>query len=103
MVCFSIFIYYSNFHFYTLKKIEISPVVDDAQDAQRVVEAATQFRKVFDEFRREAWLLSSLEHPNIVNFFGVVVDPLCLLFEYVPHGDLFTMVCATIVLLLLFD
>jgi hypothetical protein len=32
-------------------------VVDDAEDAARAVAAATQFRKVFDEFRRTLLLL----------------------------------------------
>jgi len=42
------------------------------------------------DFEREANLLSEFNHPNIVKLLGVCAlgKPMCLLFEYMEHGDL---------------
>ncbi|XP_067144566.1 NT-3 growth factor receptor-like isoform X2 [Centruroides vittatus] len=42
------------------------------------------------DFYREAELLTTLQHENIVSFYGVSTDgnPLMLVFEYMEHGDL---------------
>ncbi|XP_078657897.1 muscle, skeletal receptor tyrosine protein kinase-like isoform X3 [Branchiostoma floridae x Branchiostoma belcheri] len=42
------------------------------------------------DFEHEALLMSEFDHPNIVKLLGVcaVGRPLCLLFEYMGHGDL---------------
>lgn len=42
------------------------------------------------DFRREIELISDLKHDNIVCILGVVLkeEPLCMLFEYMTHGDL---------------
>ncbi|XP_022657021.1 tyrosine-protein kinase transmembrane receptor Ror-like isoform X3 [Varroa destructor] len=47
-------------------------------------------QKVQDDFHREAGLMADLHHPNIVCLVGVVTrqEPMCLLFEYMEHGDL---------------
>ncbi|XP_040070662.2 inactive tyrosine-protein kinase transmembrane receptor ROR1 isoform X1 [Ixodes scapularis] len=46
--------------------------------------------KTQQDFQREAELMSDLQHPNIVCLLGVCTkeEPLCMLFEYMPHGDL---------------
>uniref|UniRef100_T1IJ71 Tyrosine-protein kinase receptor n=1 Tax=Strigamia maritima TaxID=126957 RepID=T1IJ71_STRMM len=46
--------------------------------------------KTVQDFRREVDLMTDLRHPNIVCLFGVCVkeDPLCMLFEFMIHGDL---------------
>ncbi|XP_028969176.1 tyrosine-protein kinase transmembrane receptor Ror-like [Galendromus occidentalis] len=46
--------------------------------------------KVQHDFQREAELMADLHHPNIVCLVGVVTrqEPMCLLFEYMEHGDL---------------
>jgi len=43
-----------------------------------------------EDFEREAELLSTLEHPNIVHFYGVCIENVCfmLIFEYMENGDL---------------
>ncbi|XP_017265890.1 muscle, skeletal receptor tyrosine-protein kinase isoform X2 [Kryptolebias marmoratus] len=43
-----------------------------------------------NDFQREAALMAEFNHPNIVRLLGVcaVGKPLCLLFEYMAHGDL---------------
>jgi leucine-rich repeat kinase 2 len=56
-------------------------------------EAATeeqmeQIVAVFQEFRREAQLMSSMQHPNVVGLLGVVRDPLCLVLELMDLGSL---------------
>lgn len=46
--------------------------------------------KTQSDFRREIELISDLKHDNIVCILGVVLkeEPLCMLFEYMTHGDL---------------
>lgn len=42
-------------------------------------------------FEKEAKLIATLDHPNIVRFFGISYNSSCalmLLFEYMEHGDL---------------
>ncbi|KAF2071594.1 hypothetical protein CYY_007084 [Polysphondylium violaceum] len=46
--------------------------------------------KAFKEFRRECWIMSDLEHPNIVQLRGLCLDPLCIVTEYLPHGNLYS-------------
>ena len=44
---------------------------------------------VFEEFRREASLISSLQHNNIVDLKGVVMEPFAIVLEYMPMGTLY--------------
>lgn len=46
--------------------------------------------KTQQDFKREIELISDLKHDNIVCILGVVLnkEPFCMLFEYMPHGDL---------------
>jgi serine/threonine protein kinase len=37
---------------------------------------------------QEAGLLASLRHPNVVSYYGICLDPPCLLTEYCAHGSL---------------
>ena len=42
------------------------------------------------DFQRESEMMADLRHPNIVCLLGVVSkdEPQCLIFEWMPHGDL---------------
>lgn len=45
--------------------------------------------KTVSEFKREVELMSELHHPNIICLMGVcLTNRLCMLFEYMAHGDL---------------
>ncbi|GAM26449.1 hypothetical protein SAMD00019534_096240 [Acytostelium subglobosum LB1] len=44
--------------------------------------------KTFGEFRRECWLMSAIDHPNIVRMHGLCVEPLSIMTEYLTDGDL---------------
>ena len=46
--------------------------------------------KMQNDFRREVDLMTDLKHPNIVCLVGVCMkeEPMCMLFEYMTHGDL---------------
>ncbi|XP_058987941.1 tyrosine-protein kinase transmembrane receptor Ror isoform X2 [Musca domestica] len=46
--------------------------------------------KTQQDFKREIELISDLKHNNIVCILGVVLnkEPFCMLFEYMPNGDL---------------
>ncbi|XP_013380746.1 inactive tyrosine-protein kinase transmembrane receptor ROR1 [Lingula anatina] len=47
-------------------------------------------QKIASDFRREVELMSDMRHLNIVCLIGVCMkdQPWCMLFEYMPHGDL---------------
>eukprot|EP01103_Thecamoeba_quadrilineata_P007901 TRINITY_DN17723_c0_g1_i1.p1 TRINITY_DN17723_c0_g1~~TRINITY_DN17723_c0_g1_i1.p1 ORF type:complete len:1221 (-),score=174.69 TRINITY_DN17723_c0_g1_i1:174-3554(-) len=45
--------------------------------------------EAFRQFRREVWIMSGLDHENIVTMKGFCLDPWCLVTEYLPHGNLY--------------
>lgn len=47
--------------------------------------------------RREAGILSSLDHPNIVKVFGFCLNPACILIERAPLGNLYQILMNTAV------
>lgn len=55
----------------------------------------TQDFKIFDEFRHETFLMSYLEHDNIVKLFGICYEPVSMVMEYVPRGDLHRLLVST--------
>eukprot|EP00013_Stygamoeba_regulata_P015252 CAMPEP_0177687886 /NCGR_PEP_ID=MMETSP0447-20121125/34372_1 /TAXON_ID=0 /ORGANISM="Stygamoeba regulata, Strain BSH-02190019" /LENGTH=976 /DNA_ID=CAMNT_0019198167 /DNA_START=18 /DNA_END=2948 /DNA_ORIENTATION=+ len=44
--------------------------------------------ELFREFQQEATMMSKLNHPNLVNLFGITTSPLQMLMELAPGGDL---------------
>ena len=48
-------------------------------------------RSLFSNFRREAWLMSGLEHPNLVILMGVCLEPFSIIMEFVNAGTLHTL------------
>jgi len=48
--------------------------------------------EVFTEFRREATFMQSLKHKNIVALHAIVLDPFCLVLEYMNRGNLYEFV-----------
>jgi serine/threonine protein kinase len=46
----------------------------------------------FSEFQREAWLMSGINSPYLVNLEGIVMDPLCLVMEFLPFGALYDVI-----------
>eukprot|EP01117_Protostelium_nocturnum_P004285 TRINITY_DN1566_c0_g1_i1.p1 TRINITY_DN1566_c0_g1~~TRINITY_DN1566_c0_g1_i1.p1 ORF type:complete len:1485 (+),score=528.53 TRINITY_DN1566_c0_g1_i1:71-4525(+) len=42
----------------------------------------------YHEFRREATLMSELQHPNIMKFIGILMNPLGIVTEFLGGGDL---------------
>jgi serine/threonine protein kinase len=54
-------------------------------------------RDMFSEFRREAWLMSGLEHPNLVILKGLCLEPFCIVMEFMNAGTLHALIhCKTI-------
>jgi receptor tyrosine kinase-like orphan receptor 1 len=65
------------------------------KNGERVIVAVKALKenaspKTQQDFRREIELISDLKHNNIVCILGVILreEPLCMLFEYMSHGDL---------------
>ena len=44
--------------------------------------------KAYMEVRAEVSILHSLVHPNVIEFIGVVLQPLCFILEWAPGGSL---------------
>lgn len=52
----------------------------------RVIESNAQFR----DFQREAKIMKTLQHENIVKICGFREDPLLIIMEYMNYGSLLT-------------
>eukprot|EP01113_Clastostelium_recurvatum_P022441 TRINITY_DN2678_c0_g1_i3.p1 TRINITY_DN2678_c0_g1~~TRINITY_DN2678_c0_g1_i3.p1 ORF type:complete len:2207 (+),score=796.21 TRINITY_DN2678_c0_g1_i3:224-6844(+) len=46
--------------------------------------------ELYGELRREVWLSSALNHPNIVGLRGMCFNPCGMAMEYMPHGNLYS-------------
>ena len=44
---------------------------------------------LFQEFRREVWIMAGLRHPNILPLVGICMDPLCVVMPYMGLGSLY--------------
>jgi len=44
----------------------------------------------FRAFAHEVWIMSKLDHPNLVKLYGITQQPLRMVMEYCPHFDLHT-------------
>lgn len=45
--------------------------------------------KSFQDFRKEAYMMSGMKHPNIVNMIGFCLEPFSIVMEYLPCGNLY--------------
>lgn len=52
----------------------------------RMIESDAQFR----DFQREAKIMKTLEHENIVKIYGFREEPLLIIMEYMKYGSLLT-------------
>lgn len=52
----------------------------------RMIESDAQFR----DFQREAKIMKTLEHENIVKIYGFREEPLLIIMEYMNYGSLLT-------------
>ncbi|KAF2073936.1 hypothetical protein CYY_004760 [Polysphondylium violaceum] len=48
--------------------------------------------EMMNEFKAEVELLGSLQHPNLVTCYGYTINPMCILMEYLPTGNLFDLI-----------
>eukprot|EP01125_Pyxidicula_operculata_P006879 TRINITY_DN2359_c0_g1_i1.p1 TRINITY_DN2359_c0_g1~~TRINITY_DN2359_c0_g1_i1.p1 ORF type:complete len:1423 (+),score=357.36 TRINITY_DN2359_c0_g1_i1:201-4271(+) len=58
--------------------------VEDNSKAQN-----NSFSEYFAEFKREVWLMSALNHKNIVQLVGICTTPLCMILEFCGGGNLY--------------
>ncbi|KAN0024719.1 hypothetical protein ACTFIV_009128 [Dictyostelium citrinum] len=52
-------------------------------------EGETEMIEKFQEFQREVFIMSNLNHPNIVKLYGLMHNPPRMVMEFVPCGDLY--------------
>jgi Protein tyrosine and serine/threonine kinase/C-terminal of Roc, COR, domain len=61
----------------------------DAEDGT-LFRADTESAEIFQEFRREVWLMSGLRHPNLIQLIGFSLKPTpTLVMEYMSGGSLY--------------
>ncbi|GAM20267.1 hypothetical protein SAMD00019534_034420 [Acytostelium subglobosum LB1] len=48
--------------------------------------------EMMNEFKAEVELLGSLQHPNLVNCYGYCLNPMCIVMEFLPTGNLFDLI-----------
>ena len=61
------------------------PIFDKAAEEN----GETTFSDIFTEFRREVWLMSGLQHPNLTKLIGVCTQPsLMMVLEFMEGGNL---------------
>jgi hypothetical protein len=68
-----------------IKKLEVGKEADESA-------AEEQYSKAFAEFRKEAFVMTSIDDPHCVLLKGVCLDPFALITEFVPYGDLYGVV-----------
>lgn len=68
-----------------IKKLEVKE--DDAESAED-----SNYAKAFAEFRKEAFIMTQISDPHCVVLKGVCLDPFALITEFVPNGDLYSIV-----------
>nr|XP_023682133.1 BDNF/NT-3 growth factors receptor-like [Paramormyrops kingsleyae] len=75
-------------------KVFLAECYSLSRDQEKMLVAVKMLKEASEDcradFRREAELLTNLQHEHIVTFYGVCVegDPLIMVFEYMRHGDL---------------
>jgi serine/threonine protein kinase len=69
-----------------IKKLEVK---DDDPDASG---EDSSYAKAFAEFRKEAFIMTQITDPHCVVLKGVCLDPFALITEFVPYGDLYSIV-----------
>ncbi|KAM8894430.1 leucine-rich repeat serine/threonine-protein kinase 1 [Spinachia spinachia] len=74
------------FHF---KKCRQQPISRDTDTTLKHLQSADACRS-FSEFRQEASMLHSLQHPCIVPLVGISIHPLCFALQLAPLGSLNT-------------
>ncbi|EGC34101.1 hypothetical protein DICPUDRAFT_94884 [Dictyostelium purpureum] len=48
--------------------------------------------EMMTEFKAEVELLGSLQHPNLVTCYGYSLNPMCIVMEFLPTGNLFELI-----------
>ncbi|KAM9973039.1 hypothetical protein ACTFIR_012410 [Dictyostelium discoideum] len=48
--------------------------------------------EMIQEFKAEVELLGSLQHPNLVTCYGYSLNPMCIVMEFLPSGNLFELI-----------
>jgi len=70
-----------------IKKLEVkSPAADDENGDDEM------YTKAFNEFRKEAFVMTNISSPYCVALRGVCLDPFALITEFIPCGDVYGLV-----------
>ena len=65
---------------------------DDSSEGITASEETQILVSKFQEFKRELWLMSCLNHNNLCELVGLCLSPLSMVMEYMPKGDLFNLI-----------
>eukprot|EP01103_Thecamoeba_quadrilineata_P004097 TRINITY_DN1381_c3_g1_i1.p1 TRINITY_DN1381_c3_g1~~TRINITY_DN1381_c3_g1_i1.p1 ORF type:complete len:1903 (+),score=318.22 TRINITY_DN1381_c3_g1_i1:778-5709(+) len=64
-----------------LKKLNFSANVEEFNESEQL--------EAFRQFRHEVWIMSGLDHENIVTMKGYCINPCCLVTEFMEFGNLY--------------
>jgi serine/threonine protein kinase len=53
---------------------------------------SSKLAEIYSEVRREIWLMSGLVHENIIQLKGICQQPVCIIMELAPVGDLYNFI-----------
>ena len=63
------------------ERVAVKRLITSEADEERVDK--------FNEFQREVWVMSNLNHPCLTHLFGVTIHPLQMVMQFCSFGDLF--------------
>ena len=49
----------------------------------------SKLEDAYSDFMRESWIMSGVQHPNIIGFLGLCSNPLCIVTDFASKGNLF--------------
>ena len=66
-----------------------NPLMQEIENFNDSEDGGNELVMKFNEFQREVWLMSCLNHKNVCGLKGICANPMAIVMDYLPMGDLF--------------